>query len=110
VAERHTESFTVDGAELLARVRQLIHEGNVRRVSIRQDDHVLLEIPLTAGAAAAAVAVIMAPVLVAVGALAALVTQCTLVVEREGEEPATGDEVPPPPPPPPDGPKSQAGE
>lgn len=82
------EEFTVTGSELLERVKELIKEGNVRRVFIKNGDGAtILEIPLTAGVAVTAIAAIAAPVLVAVGAIAALLTSVTIGVERS-EEPA----------------------
>ncbi|WP_374999852.1 DUF4342 domain-containing protein [Aeromicrobium sp. CTD01-1L150] len=81
------EEFTVSGNELLGKVRSLIREGNVRRIFIKNGDgNVLLEIPLTAGVAVTAVAAALSPVLVAVGAIAALVTQVTIGVERRDED------------------------
>lgn len=77
------EEFTVSGSELLEQVKQLIAEGNVRRVYIKRDDTTLLEVPLTAGVAVTAVTAMFAPVLVAVGAIAAMVTQVTIGVERQ---------------------------
>lgn len=78
------EEFTVSGAQLLEKVKELIAEGNVRRVFIKNNEgHTLLEIPLTAGVAITAVTAMFAPVLVAVGAIAALLTQVTVGVERE---------------------------
>ena len=71
-------AFKVSGAELLDRVKQLIHEGNVRRIRIRQGDRIVAEFPLTVGIVGAA----LAPVLAAVGAIAALATECTIEVER----------------------------
>lgn len=76
--------FKVNGDELVAGVKQLIHEGNIRRVRVRQGGKVLLEMPLTVGAPVAAVGILAAPVLAALGALAALVTECTIEVERVG--------------------------
>jgi len=76
--------FRVSGDELVAKVKQLIHEGNIRRVRVRQGDRVLLEMPLSIGAPLAAVGVLAAPVLAALGALAALVTECTVEVEKVG--------------------------
>ncbi len=74
------EEFQVTGHQLLAAVKELIHEGNIRRISIRNSRGVtLLEIPLVVGLAGA----VFAPVWAAVGAFAALVAKCTLVVERE---------------------------
>ncbi|TDE97478.1 DUF4342 domain-containing protein [Occultella glacieicola] len=80
------EEFSVSGSELLDKVKDLVHEGNVRRLYIKNSDgRTLLEIPLTAGVAITAVTAVFAPVLVAVGAVAALLTKVTLGVEREGE-------------------------
>jgi hypothetical protein len=72
------ESIQVEGGQLLDKVKQLVHEGNVRRVVIRQGDRTIAEFPLTIGV----VGTVLAPVLAAVGALAALLTQCTIDVER----------------------------
>jgi hypothetical protein len=75
------EQFRIDGDKVVARVKELIHEGNVRRIIIRAEDgHTIVELPLTVGVVGAA----LAPVLAAVGALAALVTDCTIEVERRG--------------------------
>ena len=76
------ERFTVSGDQLLGKVKQLIHEGNIRRVRIIHKDKTMLEVPLTIGAPAAAIGIVAAPVLAAIGALAALVTECTIEVER----------------------------
>lgn len=78
------EEFKVNGEELLAKVKQLINEGNVRRIIIKnKDGKNLVELPLTVGVVGA----VLAPVLAAVGAIAALVTECTIVVERDVDEP-----------------------
>jgi len=76
----HTfEQFKVAGKELADKIRELIHEGNVRRIIIKDEHgHTFLEIPLTV----ATVGVIAAPILAAVGAIAALVSKCEVVVER----------------------------
>ncbi len=77
------EEFKVQARELVEKVRQLIHEGNVRRVIIRDDKgHTFVEIPVTV----AAVGVILAPVLAAVGAIAAMAAHFTIVVERARQE------------------------
>jgi len=76
------EKITVSGDQLLGKVKQLIREGNIRKVRIIHKDKTLLEVPLTIGAPAAAIGIVAAPVLAAVGALAALVTECTIEVER----------------------------
>ena len=77
-----TEKFTVSSDQIVAKVKQLIREGNVRHVRILREGKVVLEIPLTIGAPAAALTIMMAPVLAAVGAFAALVTECTIEVEK----------------------------
>ena len=84
------ETTRVQGGELVDRVRQLVHEGNVRRIVIKQGERSIAEFPLTAGV----VGVVFAPVLAAVGALAALVTDCSIAVEREEStaEPAPAQE------------------
>jgi hypothetical protein len=79
MSNTRTEEFRVNGEELLAKVKQLIHEGNIRRVSIRdKEGRTVMEIPLTFGVVGA----ILAPTLVAVGAVAALLTEATIVVEK----------------------------
>ena len=77
-----TEKYTVSGDELVAKVKKLIHEGNIRRVRVIQGGRTILEIPLTIGAPAAAIGIMVAPVLAALGAFAALVTECTIEVEK----------------------------
>jgi hypothetical protein len=73
-----TETIRVEGGQLLDKVRELIHEGNVRQINIKQGDRVIVSVPLTLGVVAA----IVAPILAAVGAIAALVTDCTIEVLR----------------------------
>jgi hypothetical protein len=76
---KSTEEFTVNGEELLGKVKSLINEGNIRRIIIKDEaGKTLVELPLTIGVVGA----LIAPVLAAVGAIAALVTKCTIVVER----------------------------
>ena len=77
-----TEKIKVKGNELIDKVKQLIREGNVRRVRILHEDRTLLEIPLSIGAPAAAITIMAAPLLAALGAFAALVTECTIEVEK----------------------------
>lgn len=78
------EEFKVQANELVDKVRELIHQGNIRRVIIKDDKgRTFIEIPVTV----AAIGVLAAPVLAAVGAMAALVARFTLVVERAEEEP-----------------------
>ena len=80
--EVRKEEFKVDGTELLKKVREIIKEGNARRIIIKHEGKTLLEVPLTIGVAGVAALTILAPVLVAIGAIAGLVTQCTLIVEK----------------------------
>lgn len=80
------EQFTVAGNQVLEKVKQLIHEGNIRRVRLLHNDRTILEIPLSIGAPAAAISILAAPLLAAVGAFAALVTECTIEVERLDSE------------------------
>jgi hypothetical protein len=74
-----TEEFRVNGEELLARIKNLLKEGNIRRVIIKdKEGKVVFEIPLTFGV----VGVLIAPQLAAIGAIAALLTEATVVVEK----------------------------
>ena len=77
-----TEKFTVSGSQLVDKVKQLIHEGNIRKVRLLHEGRTLLEIPLSIGAPATAIVILAAPVLAAIGAFAALVTECTIEVEK----------------------------
>ena len=76
------EKFTISGSEVVEKVKQLIHEGNIRKVRVLHEGRTVLEIPLTIGAPAAAITILAAPVLAALGAFAALVTECTIEVEK----------------------------
>ncbi len=78
MAEKN-EEFKVSGEDLLKKVKELIKEGNVRKVTIKdKDGKAILSFPLTLGVVGA----VLAPMLAAVGAVAALVTECTISVER----------------------------
>lgn len=78
-SQAKTESFSVKGEDLLRKVKEIIHEGNVRRITITdKDGKVIITLPLTLGVVGA----VLAPALAAVGAIAALVTECTITVER----------------------------
>jgi hypothetical protein len=89
------ESIKVEGGQLVDKVAQLIREGNVRRIVIRQGDRSIAEFPLTVGVVGA----MFAPVLAAVGALAALIGDCSIEVERveqQAEPPRpAANEIPP---------------
>ncbi|RPH56311.1 MAG: DUF4342 domain-containing protein [Chloroflexi bacterium] len=79
----HTEEFSVNGEEMLAKVKELIRQGNIRRVAIKdKSGKTIVEFPLTIGVAGA----LIAPALAALGAIAALVTEATIVVEKEDEQ------------------------
>jgi hypothetical protein len=74
-----TEEYQVDGDYLVHKVKELVHEGNIRRITIKNEaGERLIEIPLTIGA----VGVVLLPVWAAIGAVAALVADCTIVVEK----------------------------
>ena len=74
------EEFRVDGDKLVEKVKQLLHAGNVRRIIIKNDDNIsLLEIPLTIGVVGA----VLIPIWVALGAIAALAANYTIVVEKQ---------------------------
>lgn len=81
------ESFKVTGAQLIDKVKNVIHEGNVRRVIIKQEERTIAEFPLTVGVVGA----VLAPPLAAIGAIAALVTECTIEVERVAGTPGKKD-------------------
>jgi hypothetical protein len=77
------QEFTIDGDEVVAKVKELIHEGNIRRITIKNEEgRTMLEVPLTIGLIGAA----LLPVFAAIGAAAALATRCTIVVEREAAD------------------------
>ncbi len=81
--EEKTSEFKVKGENLLEKIKQLIHEGNIRRIIIKDDKgRVFMEIPVTVGVVGAA----LLPVLAAVGALAALVNDFTIVVIKKDEQ------------------------
>lgn len=89
------EEFKVEGDSLLAKVRELLHEGNVRRIIVKHEDgSSIVEVPVTAGLAGIVLTVAVAPVLVAVGAIAAVVSNVTLAVEREDDEPSQNGQLP----------------
>jgi len=74
-----TEEFRVNGEELLGKIKELVHEGNIRRIIIKnKEGTTVLEIPLTFGVVGA----LLIPSLAAVGAIAALLTEATVVVEK----------------------------
>jgi hypothetical protein len=77
------ESFKVSSDEILTKVKEIIKEGNARRIIIKNDkDEIIMEFPLTIGA----IGVVLAPIFAAVGTLTALATNCTIIVEKRNIE------------------------
>jgi len=80
MTKENKEEFEVKGEDLLAKIKELIKEGNIRRITIKSEEgKTLIQIPLTLGV----VGVILLPVWAAIGAIAAIVTKATISVERE---------------------------
>jgi len=80
--EVKTEEHKIEGESLISKIRELVHQGNIRRIIIKNDEgRTLIEIPLTLGV----VGIALAPVWAALGAIAALAAQLTVVVEKVGE-------------------------
>ena len=78
-----TEEIKISGDGLVAKVKEIVHEGNIRRIIIKNEEgKTLIEVPLTVGV----VSVVFLPVLAALGAIAALVTECSIVIERVDTE------------------------
>jgi hypothetical protein len=82
------EELRVTGETLLTTVKKLIHEGNVRRIIVKQGEHPIVELPLTVGV----ISVVLSPTLAGIGAISALVADCTIEVERI--EPPIEEKVP----------------
>ncbi len=76
------EEIKVKGSQLVDKIKEIIEEGNARRVSIRKDGRTLLEFPLSVGVGGATAAIFFTPVLAAIGALAALVSDVEIIIER----------------------------
>jgi uncharacterized protein DUF4342 len=83
------ESFKVESGNIVDKLKDLIHEGNVRRVVVQHQGQTVAEFPLTAGVVGA----VLAPVLAAIGALIALLKDCTIQVERVDPEPKPAEEA-----------------
>ncbi len=78
-----TEEFQVQGEQIVSKIKELVRQGNIRHISIKNEEgKTLVDIPLTLGVVGA----LLLPQLAAVGAIAALVTNCTIVVEKAEEE------------------------
>ena len=81
------ESIKAEGGQLLDRLKELVHQGNVRRVVVQYEGRTIAEFPLTAGVVGA----LIAPVAAAIGAIAALLKDCTIAIEREETAPKAPD-------------------
>lgn len=82
-----TEEFEINGDQVVDKVKELLHEGNIRRISLQTDSgSTLFEVPLTIGLAGVVAGVVLAPMLAAIGALAAIVTRMKVRVERVEEQ------------------------
>lgn len=78
-----TEEFRIQGDELVKKVKAIIHEGNIRRIIVKNEaGHTLIEIPLTVGVVGGVLSAALFPVLAAVGAIGAVVAHLTLVIEK----------------------------
>lgn len=84
------ETIKLQGSELLDQLKQVVHEGNARRVVIKQGERIVAEFPLTVGV----VGTVLAPVLAAIGALVALLKDCSIEVERVVPDVRSGSVVP----------------
>ena len=77
-----TEELHVSGEKLVSTLKEIVHKGNIRRITIKNEEgRTLIEVPLTLGVVGA----VLLPVWAAIGAIAALVTKCTIVIEKVGE-------------------------
>lgn len=89
------EEFRIEGDKVVSKVKELVSEGNVRRIALKTaDGKTLLEIPLMVGVVGVGLGVILAPMWAAIGAIAALVTKVTVVVERVDPKPPTPPTTP----------------
>lgn len=79
-----TETIQCTGAGLADKVKELVHQGNVRRITVRHDGNIVLSIPVTLGV----VGTLLVPWAAAVGAVAAILTNCSLEVERQSDSPS----------------------
>lgn len=97
MTETRKEEFHISGASLIEKIKDLIHQGNVRHLTISDEDgDFRLEVPLTVGVVAGSAVTLVAPWLAIIGVVAGLVTRVKVVVERDEDEGAAAD-VPPAP-------------
>jgi hypothetical protein len=76
------EEVFVRGSELVEKIKEIVHKGNVSRIKVKQDDRILVEIPVTAGVVGA----LLAPQLAIIGAVAALISRCSVEIERSNPD------------------------
>jgi len=80
------EEFTISSEDLVKKVKELIHEGNVRRITVKDEaGKTILDLPVSVGV----IGILIAPLLAAVGAVAAIATKCTIAVERREDKPTS---------------------
>ena len=76
---KKTEEFKINGEDLIAKIKEIIKQGNAKKITIRdKDGNEVLSFPVTVGVAG----IVLAPIFAAVGAIAALATECTIVIDR----------------------------
>jgi hypothetical protein len=85
--KKWTEEISVKGTELITKIKELIKKGNVTKIRVKQDDKILVEFPVTAGAVGA----LLVPHLAILGVIAAMAARCTLEVEKNGNDEKTDD-------------------
>jgi Domain of unknown function (DUF4342) len=77
------EEFSIKGDALSAKIKELVHQGNIRRIILKNEEgHILIEIPLTVGVVGGAISAAFFPILAAVGSIGAMVAHLTIVVEK----------------------------
>ena len=77
------EEFSISGDALVSKIKELIHQGNIRRITIKNEEgHTLIEIPLTIGVVGGVVGTAMFPIVAAIGAIGALVAHLTIAIEK----------------------------
>ena len=76
---KRTEEFTINGEDLIAKIKEIIKQGNAKKITVKdKDGNEIISFPVTVGVAG----LVLAPVFAAIGAVAALATECTIVIER----------------------------
>ncbi|MBI2860499.1 MAG: DUF4342 domain-containing protein [Chloroflexi bacterium] len=84
--EKSTEKFTVSGKQVAGKIKQLVQVGNVRRVRVIHKGKRLFDIPLSIGLPATAILILLSPILAAIAMVTALITECTIEVEKTTSE------------------------